>query len=203
MPTLGIVDRRLGEPLGDLIRFPNMAQPRNAATGEVDAKRSAQLQGIPWGQRLWELHACNVNVLRVVRPLQCPSIRRECQRIDPPKLAAQSIEHEHVSIPKMLLGHGSLTIAVGIGPKVHPHDVQRIRALVVVGDDDVPVQDVIHIVQRHANVAVDPLLPRARWLREQRGDQRQKAQTKDGGTDEMGHGPKLASLRVRCLRGTW
>ena len=159
VPALLVVDRGLGEPLGDLIRLSNMSQARNAAAGDVDPEGGFEDHAAAGGQGLVQLHLGDVDVLRVETPSQRPLGAGERQGIDASQVPAHRVEHEHVSVAVVLPGHRRLAISVGVGPKVDPHMLQGFRAVVLVGDAHVTTQLMVHIVQGDGEFGVDALLP--------------------------------------------
>ena len=159
VPTLVVVDRGLGEPLGDLVRLSDMSQARDAAAGDVDPEGGFDDHAAAGRQGFGQLHLGDVDVLRVLTPGERLLGAGEGQGVDASEVPAHRVEHEHVSVAVVLLGHGRRPVPVRVGPKVDPHVLQRFRAVVLISNAHVAAQLVVHVVQGDGQFRVDALLP--------------------------------------------
>ena len=150
-----------------------MSKARNAAAGDVDPEGGFEDHAAAGGQGFGQLHLGDVDVLRVVTPCERQLGAGERQGVDASEVPAHRVEDEHVPVAAVLLGHGRRPVPVGVGPKVDPHVLQRLRAVVLVGDAHVAAQLVVHVVQGDGEFRVDALLPVGLGLHA-RGEESQK-----------------------------
>ncbi len=97
-------------------------------------------------------------MLRMQRPADRRAIYLEVQAVDPALFAIFREVKGRFAAAGLLPGVGRLPVAVGVGPKVEVEAVQGLRGVVLVGDGDVAVEEVLFVVQPDVDLVVQLLL---------------------------------------------
>src|SRR5690606_1858185 len=119
------------------------------------------------------------------------SIHLEVEAVDPaPVLLLGEMQIEVAHAIELLAERGS-TVAVGIGPEVHPDGIQGLWRVVAVHEGLAGVQHVPLIVQAHLDAVIDLLLEIV--LRHQDAWKRHQGQ----GETNRSHGTKMPQERLR------
>ena len=157
MPAVAVKHCGLGVPLGDLIGLPLAPQAGKGAR-QLDPEWCGDNDCCARQQRLGQLQPGDVGMMGIQPPDNSLPLGLEAQAVDIAPILGRGIVEVQVAVLPLLLGEGGLIIAVGIGPEVEVEAVQRLRRVVAVADFELPVQEVLLVVEQHRDAIIDILL---------------------------------------------
>ncbi len=123
VPAAPVEHRGLGEPLGDVVGLPGMAQPREFAVGDLHAEGRGDGDGTARGKRSGQLHPADVRVLRMVAPGQGAVVREEVEAVDPATFGLGGEVQVEVAHVGQLAAQCAAPVAIGVGPEVQPDGI--------------------------------------------------------------------------------
>ena len=168
VPTRGIIDRRLWEPLCAVVGLPRVPKTTEAPIRDLHTEGRGDGDALACVQRSGQRDPSDVGVLRMIAPSKLRFATAEIQAVDVATIPGlREVEVEVVTGNELLAERGAL-VAVSIGPKVDPDRIEGLRAVVGVREAAEGVQHVRPIIEPHLYLLVDLLLPVGLRLRAER-----------------------------------